>query len=313
MNPRLKVSLILPCFNEADVLLELFKRVEASAENWDVDWEAICIDDGSSDNTWEMLKEKSQKDLRWRAIKLSRNFGQQVAIAAGVAQANGDAAVLLDSDLQDPPEVIGELIEKWKSGFQVVYGVHRDRQGESSFKRITSKAFYRLLNRLSEVDIPLDSSALRLLDRKVIDALNKMPERDRFTRGLVSWVGFKQTPVYFDREPRAAGDTKYSIFKLFEVALSGLVSFSSVPLRFASGMGLLFFGLSILGICWALFSKYVLQNTPDGWTLLLIAVCFFSGFQMLSFGILGEYLGKIFDESKRRPLYVIEEDSNCSD
>ena len=302
------LSVVVPCFNEADVLWETHGRlVHTLTQITDLDFEIIYVDDGSRDATPEVMRDIQALDPRVRTLRFSRNFGHQTAVTAGLEHAGGDAVVLIDADLQDPPEVIADMVARWREGYDVAYGVRTDRDGETRFKLATAKAFYRLLNRLSETEIPLDTGDFRLLDRAVVDVLGAMPERDRFVRGMVAWVGFRQIAVPYRRAARFAGESKYPFLKMVRFALDGLTSFSRAPLRLATWLGLLVSGAALAAIAYALFLRLFTNNWVTGWTALFIAVLFIGGAQLLSLGLIGEYIGRIYGETKRRPLYLIEE------
>lgn len=301
------LSIVIPCFNEELVLPALFKRITDVSEKWgDFNWEVLCVDDGSTDNTWKLLQDQNAHDPRWKALRFSRNFGHQTAVTAGIDNASGDAVVIIDADLQDPPEIIPELIEKWKHGYHVVYGTRTERPGESRFKLITAKAFYRFLNRLSSVSIPMDTGDFRLIDRIIVDKLKSMPERDRFIRGMVSWIGFKQTKLLYKRDERFAGKSKYPIKKMVTFAVDGLISFSTKPLKLSIGLGMTSAILAFLGIIYALLLRLFTDIWIEGWTLLMIAVLFMGGVQLVCIGIVGEYIGRLYNEAKRRPLYIVQ-------
>ena len=270
-------------------------------------FEIIYVDDGSTDGTAAVLRKLQAEDSRVRVVRLSRNFGHQIAITAGLEHASGDAVVIIDADLQDPPEVIGKFIERWREGCDVVYGVRTNREGETPFKRWTAKSFYRFINRLSDTRIPLDTGDFRLMDRAAVDALLSMPERDRFVRGMVSWLGFSQAAVPYARAPRCAGSTKYPFFKMLRLATDGILSFSVTPLRIATWTGFAASGVAILGILYALYARFFAAGLVKGWTSSFIAVMFIGGAQLICLGIIGEYVGRIYGESKRRPLYFVRE------
>jgi dolichol-phosphate mannosyltransferase len=302
------LSVVLPCFNEEPVIRETHRRLVATLETIpDGGFELIYIDDGSRDATFCILRELQQADSRVRVISLSRNFGHQVAVTAGLEHSSGDAVVIIDADLQDPPGVILEMLDRWRQGVDVAYGVRSEREGETTFKLWTAKAFYRFINRLSDVAIPLDTGDFRLIDRKVVNALLAMPERDRFVRGMVAWIGFRQEPVYYRRVARVAGETKYPLTKMLRFATDGILSFSLVPLRIAVYMGLFASGFALLGILYALVLRLFTDAWVTGWTLLFIAILFLGGVQLLFLGVMGEYLGRVYGEVKRRPLYVAKE------
>jgi glycosyltransferase involved in cell wall biosynthesis len=301
------LSVVVPCANEEEVLFETHRRLTEALEKIGMRFEIVYIDDGSADRTPNLLRELQQADDRVRVVRLSRNFGHQVAITAGMEHAAGDAVTVIDADLQDPPEVIGEFVARWRQGYDVVYGVRTEREGETAFKLWTAKLFYRLIGRLSETKIPLDTGDFRLMDRRVVEALLAMPERDRFIRGMVSWLGFSQTAVAYRRAPRFAGTTKYPLFKMVRFATDGIVSFSTVPLRLATWLGFTVSGIAILGILFALYARFFARDWVQGWTSIVSAVLFLGGVQLICLGIIGEYVGRIYGESKRRPLYLVRE------
>jgi glycosyltransferase involved in cell wall biosynthesis len=302
------VSVIVPCYNEEQVIAETGREIVAAlAAIEDLDFEIIYVDDGSSDRTIDVLRAIRAADDRTRVICLSRNFGHQVAVSAGLEHAAGDAAVIMDADLQDPPEVIPEMVARWRDGYHVVYGMRTDRPGETAFKVWTAKLFYRLINRLSKIKIPLDVGDFRLLDRRVIDVLLAMPERDRFLRGMVSWIGFRQVAVMYRRAERRAGKGKYPLLKMLQFAADGVISFSLTPLRLALWVGFMSIGLALAGIIYALIIRLYTNDWVRGWTSIFTAVLFIGGAQLVTLGIIGEYIGRIYAEVKRRPLYVVEE------
>jgi glycosyltransferase involved in cell wall biosynthesis len=302
------VSIVVPCFNEEAVLPELHRRLIAVLEQVeDMGFELVYANDGSSDHTSEILRELQASDPRVRVISLSRNFGHQIAVTAGLENASGDAVVIIDADLQDPPEVIPEMIARWRDGYQVVYGLRAERAGETTFKIWTAKVFYRLINHLSEIEIPLDVGDFRLLDRKAVQALLSMPERDRFLRGMVSWIGLKQVGVIYDRAPRRAGESKYPLMKMLRFAVDSVISFSFAPLRLAIWLGFAALAASIAGIIYALAIRLYTTDWVRGWTSIFTAVLFLGGVQLITLGIVGEYVGRIYAEVKLRPLYVVRE------
>ena len=302
------VSVVIPCFNEEEVIGETVRRLQAfSSEVIDLDVELIFVDDGSRDRTRELLRNYAAVDKGIRLILFARNFGHQIAVTAGIDAARGDAVVLMDSDLQDSPEVVHEMIAKWRSGYDVVYGTRTDRPGESVFKRATARGFYRLLNRLSDVPIPLDTGDFRLMSRSVVETLRAMPERDRFVRGMVSWVGFRQTALPYKRAERFAGESKYPLRKMLQFATDGILSFSTKPLQVSIGLGTFSAALALAGILYALVLRLFTNIWVEGWTALMIAILFIGGVQLISVGILGEYVGRIYNEVKSRPLYVVQE------
>lgn len=301
------ISIIIPCFNEEDVLIETNNRLfSVMNEIPSHSFELIYVDDGSNDTTQEILCKLQMLHKCVKVICLSRNYGHQIASTAGLENSSGDAVVLIDADLQDPPEVIVAMVEEWQNGWEVVYGTRVNREGETGFKLWTAKMFYKMMNRLSDVKIPLDTGDFRLMDRKVVDAVLQMPERDRFIRGMVSWVGFKQTSVTYQRKARVAGTSKYPVHKMIHFAVDGILSFSRAPLKLATWLGFLTSGLAILGIAYALTLRIFTNIWVTGWTLLFIAILFFGGVQLISLGFIGEYIGRIYGEVKKRPLYIVE-------
>jgi dolichol-phosphate mannosyltransferase len=310
-----KISVIIPCYNEEEVLPELFRRMTDAAESWGLEWEVICVDDGSNDNTWNLLYEQYERDPRWNAISLSRNFGHQTAVSAGIFYATGDAAIIIDADLQDPPEELHRFIKKWQEGYDVVYAIRQHRK-ESVFKRISYWAFYRIMSKMIDFELPLDSGDFCIMDRKVIEVLRSMPERHRFVRGLRAWTGFKQTGLVYERHARAAGRSKYNFKRLWRLALDGIISFSTVPLAFASYIGLWISGLSFIGIVFLTlqyffkdFREFLISigipYRPDYSTH--VSILFLGGVQLIFLGILGQYLGRIYDEVKQRPQWIVKQ------
>lgn len=305
------LSVIVPCFNEEAVLRSTHQRLtEVLRALNHLRFEIIYVDDGSRDQTQNILAELQAQNPEVRVLRLSRNFGHQIAVTAGLEQATGNAVVVIDADLQDPPEVIPEMVQRWLEGNHVAYGSRIARAGESRFKLWTAKAFYRLINRLSDTRIPVDTGDFRLMDRKVVDVLMAMPERGRFLRGMVSWIGFRQVAVPYHRAPRPAGESKYPLFKMLSFAMDGIISFSVLPLKLAVWTGIVAIWMAVIGILVAvfvrLFALYDLQ-LGRGWASLFVAVLFMGGIQLVSLGIIGEYLGRIYTEVKRRPLYAVEE------
>jgi polyisoprenyl-phosphate glycosyltransferase len=306
MNKKKLISIVVPCYNEEEVLPAAHERISKAMQSLDVfDYELIYVDDGSRDKTPQIMRELQSSDQRVRVIRFSRNFGHQIAVTAGLDAAEGDAVVLIDADLQDPPEIIPEMVARWREGYDVAYGQRSRRQGESAFKLLTAKIFYRLFNRLTAIDLPLDTGDFRLMDRKVVDAVRQMPEHDRFLRGMITWIGFRQVAVPYSRAPRSAGESKYPLFKMLRFAMDGILSFSLVPLRLAIGMGLLGFGVAMLGVLYALFVRLFTGVWVSGWASLFIAVLFLGGTQLICLGVIGEYIGRIYFEAKQRPLYLI--------
>jgi dolichol-phosphate mannosyltransferase len=305
---KMILSVIVPCYNEEGVLRATHERLTNVLRALPgFDYELIFVNDGSIDQTQQILTDLQARDRRTRVLLLSRNFGHQIAVTAGLEQATGDGVVIIDADLQDPPEVIPEMVKLWREGNDVVYGIRRDREGESRFKLFTAKAFYRLINRLSDTKMPLDAGDFRLLDRRVVDVITKMRERARFLRGMVSWAGFRQTSILYDRAARHAGESKYPLAKMLNFAMDGIISFSLVPLKLAIWTGFLAIWIAVLGIIVAIIDRVMDRNLARGWASLFVAVLFMGGVQLVSLGIIGEYLGRIYTEVKRRPLYVVQE------
>ncbi len=301
------LSVVVPCYNEHEVINETHKRLTAALESADLTFEILYVNDGSRDNTIDLLQEIADQDSRVRLLSFARNFGHQAAVTAGVDHSNGDAIVIIDADLQDPPHVIAEMFAKWREGYDVVYGQRAARQGESAFKLATAKLFYRSLNSISDVDIPLDVGDFRLIDRAVADVLSAMPERDRFLRGMIAWLGFKQYALSYNREARFAGETKYPLKKMLGLAFNGVLSFSMAPLRFVIGLGLFFVAIAFVGAIYSVALRLLTDNWVSGWTLLFLSVMMMGGVQLVVLGAIGEYVGRIYMESKKRPLYIIKE------
>ena len=301
------LSVIIPCYNEEAVLRTTHERLTTVLSGMDARYELIFVDDGSRDGTRQILTELQLFDPHLRVLLLSRNFGHQIAVTAGLEVASGAAVVIIDADLQDPPELIPQMVQLWRQGNEVVYGVRLEREGEDRFKLWTAKVFYRLINRLSETKMPLDTGDFRLIDRKVVSVLNAMPERARFLRGMVSWAGFRQVALPYARAARHAGESKYPFRKMVHFATDGIISFSLVPLKLAIWTGFLAIWIAVAGIIVAVVDRLVNKQLPRGWASLFVAVLFMGGVQLISLGILGEYLGRIYTEVKRRPLYVVQE------
>lgn len=305
------LSVIIPCFNEEEVINETYRRLKNIVDENNYKYEFIFINDGSSDNTLKILKKFADADKNTKVLSFSRNFGHQCAVTAGLNQCLGDIAIIIDADLQDPPELFPEMIKLYNQGFDVVYGVRKERKGENIFKKITAKVFYRLLNKLSDVKLPLDTGDFRLISSKVIKEYKNLPEKNKYIRGLISWLGFKQIPIYYDRDARFAGVTKYPLKKMIKFASTGLLYFSKKPLKLALNLGFFSIMISFILIFYAFFSKFFLSNeTVPGWSSTLIIILFLGGIQLFTIGIMGEYIGNIFDELKGRPEYIIEEKVN---
>ncbi len=304
MTDQRELTVVIPAFNEEANLRPMFERLVAALENEVDGLEIIFIDDGSSDGTWSGISDLAASDDRVRGVRFARNFGHQAAVTAGVDVARGRAVVLIDADLQDPPEIIPEMISKWRDGFEVVFAQRESREGETLFKKATAALFYRLLHRVTEVDIPVDTGDFRLMGPRALEAFRALPERNRFIRGLVSWIGFPQTAVRYRREARHAGDTKYPFRKMLRFALDALTSFSFLPLRVATFLGFAASAFSFLYILVVLVLKAV-GISWLGYTSLMASILFLGGIQLIMIGVLGEYIARIFDEVKRRPLYLV--------
>jgi glycosyltransferase involved in cell wall biosynthesis len=306
---RPALSLIIPVYNEEEIIAELDRRLKAFFREIDETWEVVFVDDGSYDRTPAALKELAAAEPRYKVISFSRNFGHQAAITAGMDRAEGDAVVIMDGDLQDPPEVVSAMIQKWREGYDVVYGQRSLHHGESVFKRATAAAFYRLLRALMPIEMPLDTGDFRLMSRSVVLSMRALREQHRFVRGMVSWVGFQQTAVHYERPERFAGETKYPLRKMIRFAIDGITSFSIVPLRIATWLGLLSGLAAIMTSGWALYSSIAGKTVP-AWATITIAVTLAASAQLIMTGILGEYIGRIYEEVKRRPLYVVADTLN---
>jgi len=308
------LSLVLPIFNEEAIIPELDRRLRAFLTDVGSGvgdaWEVIFVNDGSKDRSLALLKELAAAEPRYKVLSLSRNFGHQMAITAGLDRASGEAVVVMDADLQDPPEVVKQMVARWREGFDVVFGVRSRRHGESAFKKLTAAIFYRLLrSMLGDQSIPVDAGDFRLMSRPVVLTLRALRERHRFVRGLVWWVGFRQTSVSYERPARFAGETKWPFRKMLRFAIDGITSFSTVPLRMATWLGVIAGLVAMGGVGWALYSKFF-GGVVRGWTTIMILVGLGSSAQLLMTGILGEYVGRIYEEVKRRPLYVVEDEIN---
>jgi dolichol-phosphate mannosyltransferase len=309
----LQISIVLPCYNEEVVLPKVFERLGVVASTWCADYEIICVDDGSRDRTWELLRAQHEADNRWRCLSFARNFGHQAAVSAGLFYAKGNAVVIMDADLQDPPEEVGRLIAKWQEGFEVVFGVRKKRK-DPLLKSFLAWGFYRLMSRISEFKIPLDAGDFCLLDEKVVKVLNALPERNRYLRGLRSWCGFRQASVEFERSARAAGVPQYTFKRSLKLALDGLFSFSPLPLRLATYLGLWVSTFAFLGVLFTFIQKLFAEQfsriglTPNrGYPTVMITILFLGGVQLICLGILGEYIGRIYDEVKGRPLWLLRD------
>jgi glycosyltransferase involved in cell wall biosynthesis len=301
-------SLVIPIYNEEENIVEMYRRLSQVMEQLDGDVELILIDDGSCDRSLSMMRELHHRDHRVRYLSLARNFGHQIAVTAGLNFVLGKCIIVMDADLQDPPELILTMIDKWHEGYQVVYAQRISRQQESWLKRLTAYLFYRILRRLAKVDIPADTGDFCLMDKQVVDILNSMPERNRYIRGLRAWVGFRQTSVLFERKPRYAGDVKYTFGKSLSLAIDGIISFSRVPLRLATYLGILSAAIALIMILLVLYWRIFTPVTQlIGYTLITISMFFLGSVQLICIGILGEYIGRIYEEVKGRPLYTLKE------
>jgi glycosyltransferase involved in cell wall biosynthesis len=306
VGTRPTLSVVVPIFNEIETLPEFFQRVTAAAQGCCDTYEIIFVDDGSSDGSLDELRRLADFDDHVRIVSFSRNFGHQTAVSAGMHYSRGAAVVVIDGDLQDPPELIADMVTRWREGYQVVYAIRRTRR-ENWFKRAAYRLFYRLLHSLSYIDMPLDAGDFAIMDRCVVDLLNAMPERNRFVRGIRAWVGFRQTGLEYDRHPRFAGESKYPLGKLMRLAYDGVVSYSFVPLRMVTQLGFVISLVAFALMAYYLGLKIFFGISLVGWTSTIVIILFLGGVQLVSLGILGEYVGRIFDEVKRRPLYVVKD------
>jgi polyisoprenyl-phosphate glycosyltransferase len=302
-----KCSVVIPLFNEEAVIAETCKRLKQVMDSSGESYELVFVDDGSRDRSAQIVKEFSQKDNHAKLLRLSRNFGHQAAISAGLDFASGEAIVFIDADLQDPPEVILEMIKKWKEGNEVVYGKRISRKGENVFKKLTAALFYRLLKSMASYDMPVDAGDFRLIDRKVAEALKGLKEKNRYIRGLISWLGFKQAEVRYARAERFAGETKYPLSKMIKLSFDAITSFSYVPLKLATYLGFLISGVSFIYLIVVVYQKFFTDTTVPGWASISAINLFFNGIVLIILGIFGEYIGRIYEESKDRPLYVLQE------
>ena len=301
------LSVVAPCFNEEGVLHELYRRISQVLDGSGETWELVLVNDGSRDRTPEIMRELHAQDERVKVVDFARNFGHQIAVTAGMDYAQGDAVVLIDADLQDPPELILEMLAKWREGYEVVYAIRAERKGETWFKEFTAKMFYRIIYKITDIDIPMDTGDFRLMDRKVVNALKTMHEKHRFMRGMSVWVGFRQTGVKYVRAERYAGETKYPLKKMLKFAMDGITSFSYFPLQLATYIGFVAALLAVLGIIVTIILRLSGSHAFFGQATTLVSVLFLGGVQLICLGILGEYLGRIYDEVKGRPLYIVRE------
>lgn len=302
------ISVVIPAYNEEEVIRQCYDSLTDVMIDTSYDYELVFVNDGSKDRTLSILDELARMDVHVRIVNFARNFGHQAAVTAGINSSRGDCVVIIDADLQDPPEVIHQMLEKWEEGYEVVYGKRRKRKGETLFKLASATLFYRFLQRMSDTHIPRDTGDFRLIDRKVVHVFNRMTERNKFIRGIISWIGFNQTFVEYDRNERMAGTTKYPLRKMLAFASDGIFSFSSKPLKLITRMGMLTVLLALIVLVYSLCAKlFDLPEVERGWTSIMMAITLFSGVQMLSLGVIGEYIARIYDESKSRPQYIVRE------
>ncbi|NET42223.1 glycosyltransferase family 2 protein [Okeania sp. SIO2B3] len=304
---KVQLSIVVPCYNEEPNINYLFERLISVLEPLEITYEIVCVNDGSKDNTLKLLVEYHKRNPAIKVVNFSRNFGKEIALTAGIDYTIGDAIIPIDADLQDPPELIGELIAKWQEGYDVVYATRRSRQGESWVKKFTAQSFYRVIQGLTSVKIPPDTGDFRLMDRKVVEALKQLPETNRFMKGLFSWVGYQQTSISYDRDPRFKGQTKWNYWKLWNFAIEGITAFSSQPLKIWSYIGVLISLISFIYASFLVIRTLIFGIDVPGYASLIVAILFLGGMQLLSLGILGEYLGRVHEEVKRRPLYLVRE------
>ncbi len=310
-----KISVVIPMYYEEDVANECYNRTKKVLNGLeDYDHEIIFVNDGSKDKTLPILKEIATKDEKAKVISFSRNFGHQAAVTAGLKFVTGDCILIIDSDMQDPPELLVDMLKLWEDGNEVIYAKRKTRKGESKFKLMTAKMFYNVLNNLSDVEIPKDTGDFRLVDRKVVDVINSMPEHNKFLRGLFSWVGFKQKPIEYERQERFAGKTKYPLKKMLKLASDGIISFSTKPLKIIGGIGIVSIFISFILLIYAILS-YIFKwnNLASGWTSLMVAITFFAGVQLVSIWMISEYIARIYDDTKQRPEYIINEKINIKE
>jgi polyisoprenyl-phosphate glycosyltransferase len=303
----MEVSVIIPVYNEELNLPKIYDRLKGVMNTMQAGHEFIFINDGSHDKSMQLIKDLAAKDPAVRYINFSRNFGHQIAVTAGLDKSCGNAVAIIDADLQDPPELIIEMYAKMKEGYQVVYAKRRSRKGESAMKKWTAKVFYRLLARITSISIPVDTGDFRIIDKKIVDILREMPEQQKYLRGQISWIGFNQTYVEYDRDIRHAGQTGYTYKKMIRFALDGITSFSNFPLKFATVAGFVVSGISFLMMLYALYSRFISKNYEPGWTSLMLAVLFIGGIQLIGIGIIGEYISRMGANVRKRPLYIVNE------
>ncbi len=306
-----KVSLLIPAYNEEETLALLYNELNKVLDDiYNYEFEILFVNDGSSDNTLNILRNLRQRDNRVNYISFSRNFGKETAMAAGLDYVTGDAVVILDADLQDPPELIKDMIFYWEKGYDDVYAKRRSREGETWLKKFTSRTYYSLLQKMTKIPIQKDTGDFRLLDRRAVESLKKIREKQRYTKGMFSWIGFNKKEILFDRKPRAAGETKWNYLKLFNLALEGVTSFTTFPLRISTILGILVSIFSILYMFIILIKSIIWKDPVQGYPSMMVTILFLGGVQLISLGIIGEYIGRIFNETKYRPLYIIDEHNN---
>jgi glycosyltransferase involved in cell wall biosynthesis len=310
-NENIEISVVVPIYNEEQIIPELYQRLQKTVSEITLNYEFIFVNDGSKDQSFLELFKLSQLDNRVFYINFSRNFGHQIAVTAGLDISKGNAVVIIDGDLQDPPELITDLFNKYKEGYDVVYARRKERKGESIFKKVTAKLFYRTLKRITTIDIPIDTGDFRLVDRKVVNYLNQMTEQNKFLRGQIAWLGFRQTEVLFNRDKRKYGKTGYSLSKMLHFAMDGITGFSDKPLQLVSKLGFAISFLSFIIIIYAIYSHFILNQTITGWTSLIISSMFIGGVQLISIGVIGEYISRINKNVLKRPLYIVDQ-TNCN-
>ena len=307
-----KISVVVPMYYEEEVALECYKRLEGVLSNLEnYENEIIFVNDGSKDKTLEILSNIASENKNVKVISFARNFGHQAAVTAGLKYVTGDAILIIDADLQDPPELLPEMLKLWEEGNEVIYGQRKTREGESAFKLFTAKMFYQTLNALSDVEIPKNTGDFRLVDRKVVDTINSLPEHNKFLRGLFSWIGYKQYAFEYERKERFAGKTKYPLKKMLKLAADGIIGFSTKPLKILGGLGIISIIISFIILIYSILSfAFEWNNLAPGWTSIMVSITFFAGVQLLSIWVLSEYIGRIYDETKNRPQYVIDKTIN---
>lgn len=301
------LSIVVPCYNEADNIDDLLGRLISVLDRLEMTYEIVCVNDGSRDDTLKHLVDFFHSNHNIKVVNLSRNFGKEIALTAGLDYAAGRAVIPIDADLQDPPELIGEMVEKWREGYDVVYARRRSRSGETWVKKMTAIAFYRVIQKLTPVHIPRDTGDFRLMDRRVVEALKELPETHRFMKGLFAWVGFRQTAIEYDRSPRHRGETKWNYWKLWNFAIEGITSFSALPLKVWSYMGLVVSFFALIYAAFLVIRTLIFGIDVPGYASLMVAILFLGGVQLISLGVIGEYLGRIYAEVKRRPLYLVRD------